>query len=81
MALDFTLNICYDDRRDVYFINGHRSEVNEKKKSLVDPTALWVRVLNFSSQFFKDLEDLKSQITSMNMQYVIRSYRPGDKKY
>jgi hypothetical protein len=80
MSLDFTLNICYDERKDVYFINGSHSEVNEKKKSLIDPFALWVRVLDFSSQHFQDLGDLISQIKSMEMRYVIRNRRPSDKQ-
>ena len=80
MSLDFTLNVCYDDRKDVYFINGHRSEVNEKKKSLIDPFALWTRVLEFSSQYFQNLEDLISQIRSMEMKYIIRSRRPSDRQ-
>jgi len=79
MSLDFTLNVCYDDHKDVYFINGTRSEVNEKKKSLIDPFALWVRVLDFSSQYFQDLGDLISQIKSMEMKYIIRNRRPSDK--
>ena len=81
MALDFTINIQYDPNKDIYFINGSRSELNEKKKSLIDPTALLVRVLNFSSRQFKTLDEAIAEINAMEMKYIIRSFRPGENEY
>jgi hypothetical protein len=76
--LRFTLNILYDRDKDVYFINGSSSEVLEKK-SLIDPFALWTKVLDISSMQFKSLKEVTELLTSMDLGYIVRSYRPEDK--
>jgi hypothetical protein len=74
----FTMNVLYDRDKDVYFINGSHSEIIEKK-SLIDPFALWARVLEISSMQFKSLKECLNLLTSLDLGYIIRSWRPEDK--